>query len=96
VHVPPPVPQPLCVVPGPHVPPSQQPPLQSDDGLQLVEHTPPLQALPGRQSVSVLQPQLPATQAEPFLPVQSTQAELEPHALGAVPDMHVPIDPPQQ
>jgi len=40
----PPEPQAIGVSPGWQVPPLQHPPLQSDDGLQLVVHTPPLHA----------------------------------------------------
>ncbi len=44
-----------------------------------------------------MQPHAPLTHADPFaLPVQSTHAEAEPHAVADVPGMHVPVGPPQQ
>jgi hypothetical protein len=60
-------------------------------------HLPPLQARPAGQSVATEQPHAPATHAVPFtLPAQSMHADAEPHAVGRVPIMHVPIEPPQQ
>lgn len=96
-HVPPGGPQEPDAVPGWQVAPLQHPPLQGDEPLQLVEHVPPLQALMGEQSVSVVHPQVPPPrQAEPFFPAQSTHAAAEPQAVCAVPDMQVPVEPPQQ
>jgi hypothetical protein len=56
-----------------------------------------LQATPPGQSLGLEQPHAPLTHAVPLmLLVQSTHAEAEPHAVDAVPVMHVPIEPPQQ
>jgi len=89
-QVPPPSPHAPVVVPGWHVVPPQQPPLQGDDAVQLVEHAPPLHAFPERQSDSVLQPQAPPTHAEPLSPEQSAQATPpEPQAPEALPGWHL-------
>jgi len=96
-HVPPPLPQLSGLVPGTHVPPLQQPPLHLTTLVQLVLHLPPLQAKSAGQSVSVMQPHAPATHAPPLaLPAQSVQAEADPHVVGDVPAMQVPVEPPQQ
>jgi hypothetical protein len=96
-HVAPPVPQSDAVVPDWHIVPSQQPPLHWPAPVHDVVHTLPLHAVPMGQSVMVLQPQWPATQAVPLpFPAQSTHGDAEPHAVIAVPGMHVPIVPPQQ
>ena len=90
-HAAPAVPQAVVDVPGWHMVPPQQAPLQGDDPLQLAPQRPALHALPERQSASFVQPQVPPVrQAEPLLLEQSTQADVEPHAVDEVPDTHVP------
>ncbi len=77
--------------------PLQHPPLHWPPAEQLLVHVPPLQAVPAGQSVGPEHPHTPLTHAEPFaLPVQSTHAEADPHAVDDVPAMHVPAAPPQQ
>jgi hypothetical protein len=90
-HAPPPAPHAAWTVPGWHVVPPQHPPLHGDVLLQVVEHAPPLQALPARQSDSDAQPQAPPLRhAEPFLPEQEVHVPpAVPHAPGAAPGWHV-------
>jgi hypothetical protein len=96
VQVPPAGPQITGVVPAWHTLPVQQLFLQIRPPAQLGLHLPPLHALPPGQSAEVLQPHAPATHALPFaLPVQSVQADAEPHAVVDA-GVHLPIEPPQQ
>jgi hypothetical protein len=76
------------VLPVAHVPDEQQPPLHGLDEPQAVEHAPPLQACPGRQSDAVAQPHVPDdSHARPLaLPAQETHAPpLRPHVALPVP-----------
>jgi hypothetical protein len=64
--------------------PSQHPPLQGPDPLQLVVQTFAVQAVPIGQSASVLQPHesVAERQTRPCIPiVQSTQGVIEPHVM---------------
>ena len=97
VHIPPATPQVLEVVPTSHVVPLQQPPLHCPGAEQLVVHFPALQALFGGQSVAERQPQVPLMHALPLgLPVQSAQADEDPHVELDDPDIQVPDAPAQQ
>jgi hypothetical protein len=98
VHISPPVPHAVAALPDWQVVPSQQPPLHVSPPVQLLVHLPPLQASPDGQSVALTQPHVPLERhTAPFeLPVQSTHAVDEPHAVVDVPGMQVPIAPPQQ
>jgi hypothetical protein len=90
-------PQSISPVPGWHIPLLQQPPLHCPGPEQLGLHLPPLQALCTGQSVAELQPQAPLMHALPVgLPVQSAQADADPHAEPEVPDIQVPDAPAQQ
>lgn len=84
-------------MPGAHVAPLQQPPLQGVAAEQLVVHIPLTHALPSGQSAWVMQPHFPEMHADPAaLDVQSTHADDDPHDVGDVPDAHMPVEPPQQ
>jgi len=97
LHARPPDPQAPGAVPAWQVVPSQQPPLHCPGPEQLELHLPPLHARSAGQSVELEQPHVPAMHALPFgLPMQSTQAEAEPHAAAEVPETHLPAEPPQQ
>jgi hypothetical protein len=85
---PPFVPHAPTTLPVTHVPAEQHPPLHGLDEPHAVEHVPPLQARPGRQSDAVVQPHDPdASHTRPFaLPAQATHAPpLRPHAGFPVP-----------
>jgi hypothetical protein len=98
-HIAPPMPQAvLSVDPETHFAPLQQPALHCPGPVQAVVHLWSLHAVPATgQSADELQPHAPATHVVPVeLPVQLMHADAEPHAVVEVPDMHVPIAPPQQ
>jgi len=91
LQAPPLLPHALVTLPSWHVLSPQQPPWQGDFALQLVEHAPPLHALPSGQSVSIAQPQRPSTHAVPFVPIeQSRQAPPRPHAFCMLPVTQIP------
>lgn len=89
-QAPPAMPHTVIVLPAWHVVPLQQPPLQIDVVLQVVEHFPPLQALSGSQSPAVEQPHTPpVTHLAPFMPAQVAQEPpAVPHAPLLVPETH--------
>jgi hypothetical protein len=95
-QAPPPLPQAGCEVPVTQLPPSQQPPLHSCDGLQLVVQVlvERSQARPAGQSAGPLQPHFEARQRWPLLEmVQSAHnPAAAPQALLPVPAAHTPLE----
>jgi hypothetical protein len=97
VHEAPPVPQEKSLVPGTQEPELQQPPLQGETGLHMIEQATPLHASPMGQSNWVPHwPQTIPPMQVGVAPAQETQAApLLPHADAFVPGTHMlPVQQP--
>jgi hypothetical protein len=83
------LPQAVSPVPAWHVPPPQQPPLQSEPALHAVPHSPPVQACCVGQSPAAVQPHVAPPKQCGALPPQGTHVPALPHAPSVVPGWHV-------